>query len=129
MSPRPIHPAVKPALEFGPVVAFLLGYIWLKDSVFTFGNTDYEGFIVVTAAFVPLILLTTAILWRLTGKLSKIAIGWPKVSEATQISVDKKRQMNSFDRDRKAKNHAKRRVSIIQPKSVIGIAPSMAQAK
>lgn len=65
---------VKPALELGPIVAFFAAYLLLKDRVFTIGGRDYDGFIVVTAGFIPLILLCTGILWKLTGKLSKMQI-------------------------------------------------------
>jgi len=65
---------VKPALELGPIVAFFAAYLLLKDRTFTIGGREYEGFIVVTAGFIPLILICTGILWRLTGKLSKMQV-------------------------------------------------------
>ena len=71
---RKINPILKMLLEFGPIVAFFIGYGKLKDEVYTFGGTEYHGFIVVTAAFIPLLILTTGILWALTGKLSKMQI-------------------------------------------------------
>lgn len=67
-------PWVKPTLELGPIALFFIGYLMLRDRIFTFGGAEYSGFIVVTAAFVPLIALSTFILWRLTGKLSKMQI-------------------------------------------------------
>ncbi|WP_322866834.1 inner membrane-spanning protein YciB [Aquicoccus sp. G2-2] len=70
--PRKINPVLKMALELGPVIAFFIAYIRLKDDVFTIGGTEYSGFILVTAGFIPLILLSTAILWKLTGHLSKM---------------------------------------------------------
>ncbi|HMO08097.1 MAG TPA: inner membrane-spanning protein YciB [Paracoccaceae bacterium] len=70
----PISPGVKLALELGPIAAFFAGYVTLKDRVFTIGGTEYGGFIVVTAAFIPVLLLTTAILWRLTGRLSRMQV-------------------------------------------------------
>lgn len=69
---RSIHPGLKSALELGPVVGFFVAYLWVKDDVFTFGGIDYEGFIVVTAAFIPVFLVVMGILWRLTGKLSRM---------------------------------------------------------
>lgn len=72
--PKKIHPLVKTLLEMGPIVLFFAGYLTLKDRSFTIGGTEYDGFIIVTAAFIPLILLTTGILWKLTGKLSKMQI-------------------------------------------------------
>ena len=74
MAERKINGALKLALELGPVAAFFIGYVRLKDQVFTFGGVDYAGFIVVTAAFIPLMILSTGILWALTGKLSKMQV-------------------------------------------------------
>ncbi|MFU8778450.1 MAG: inner membrane-spanning protein YciB [Roseovarius sp.] len=64
----------KPVLEFGPVLAFFAAYLWLKDRVFTIGGTDYEGFIVVTAGFIPVFLISMGLLWRLTGHLSRMQV-------------------------------------------------------
>lgn len=72
MAGKPINPLVKTALEMGPVVGFLVAYIWLKERVFHIGGTEYEGFIVVTAGFIPVMLLATGILWKLTGHLSRM---------------------------------------------------------
>ncbi|WP_096784962.1 inner membrane-spanning protein YciB [Rhodobacter sp. CZR27] len=69
-----INPVVKAALEWGPIAAFFLGYVKLKDQVFTLGGTDYTGFIVVTAAFIPLMVISTGLLWWLTGKLSRMQV-------------------------------------------------------
>lgn len=74
MEKRKIHPMLKMALELGPIVLFFIGYLRLKDQTFTIGGTAYEGFIVVTAAFIPLLIVTTGILWALTGKLAKMQI-------------------------------------------------------
>ncbi|SLN26675.1 Intracellular septation protein [Pseudoruegeria aquimaris] len=71
---RTVNPFLKMALELGPIAAFFIGYVRLKDTMFTIGGTEYEGFIVVTAAFIPILLACTAILWMLTGKLSKMQI-------------------------------------------------------
>jgi intracellular septation protein len=51
-----------------------VGYVKLKDQVFTVLGTEYSGFILMTALFIPLMILTTGILWALTGKLSKMQI-------------------------------------------------------
>lgn len=71
---RKINPWLKTGLEFGPIVLFFVAYIRLKDRVFTIQGTEYDGFIVVTAAFIPLLLISTAILWKLTGHLSKMQV-------------------------------------------------------
>ena len=74
MTERKINPILKLALELGPVLAFFVGYTRLKDQSFTIGGAEYQGFIVVTALFVPLMVATTLILWRLTGKLSRMQL-------------------------------------------------------
>ena len=71
---KEINPFMKMALELGPVIVFFVAYLRLKERVFTIGGTDYDGFIVVTAAFIPLLIATTGILWKLTGKLSKMQV-------------------------------------------------------
>lgn len=74
MAAKKINPMLKTALELGPVVVFFAAYVWLKGRVFTIGGTDYEGFILVTAGFIPLMLLSTFLLWKLTGHLSKMQV-------------------------------------------------------
>ena len=74
MDDKAVSPGLKALLEYGPIAAFFLGYVMLKDRVFTVAGTEYHGFIAVTAAFVPLLILCTLLLWRLTGKLSKMQI-------------------------------------------------------
>ncbi len=74
MSEKKVAPWMKTALEFGPVLLFFIGYLKLKDEVFTIGGTEYGGFVVVTACFVPLLVICSGILWKLTGHLSKMQI-------------------------------------------------------
>lgn len=74
MSEKEIKPAVKTALEMGPILAFFAGYLMLRDRVFTIGGTEYSGFIIMTALFIPILMATTFALWRLTGKLSAMQI-------------------------------------------------------
>lgn len=71
---KKISGKLKMALEFGPVALFFVAYLKLKDEVFTIGGTEYDGFILVTAGFVPLIIASSLILWKLTGKLSRMQI-------------------------------------------------------
>ena len=74
MEKNTIHPLLKMALELGPIIIFFIGYGKIKDQVFVISGREYEGFIVATALFIPLILTTTAILWALIGKLSKMQL-------------------------------------------------------
>lgn len=71
---RKIHPILKSALELGPIVVFFIAYIQLRGQVFTIGGVEYDGFVLVTAGFIPLILLTTGILWALTRHVSRMQI-------------------------------------------------------
>lgn len=71
---REINPVLKQALELGPPLAFFGLYLWLKDDMFTLGGTEYSGFIVATIAFVPIMLVSMAILWALTRELSRMQV-------------------------------------------------------
>lgn len=74
MAKREINPMLKTALELGPVLAFFVAYLLLKDRVFEIGGREYEGFIVVTAGFVPVMVAATGVLWALTGHLSRMQV-------------------------------------------------------
>ncbi|MGB0958815.1 MAG: inner membrane-spanning protein YciB [Halocynthiibacter sp.] len=69
-----INPILKMALELGPVVIFFVLYGRIKDQVFTILGTEYAGFIVATAAFIPLMLVSIVVLWIMTGHLSKMQV-------------------------------------------------------
>ena len=74
MSEKKISGGLKSALELGPIALFFVAYLWLKDEVFTIGGTEYDGFVVVTAGFIPVFLICMGILWKLTGHLSKMQV-------------------------------------------------------
>ncbi len=74
MASKKLNGWVKGALEYGPILAFFIGYVKLKDDIFTIGGAEYNGFMVVTALFIPLLVIATGLLWALTGKLSKMQI-------------------------------------------------------
>lgn len=69
-----VNPILKQVLELGPTVVFFLLYLRLRDGTFTFGETEYSGFIVATVAFIPVLLLAMGVLWYLTGKLSRMQV-------------------------------------------------------
>jgi intracellular septation protein len=71
---KPTPQWLKSALELGPVIGFFVAYLYLKDEVFTFGGTEYDGFVVATAGFIPVILASMGILWWLTGHISRMQI-------------------------------------------------------
>jgi intracellular septation protein len=74
MAERKVAPWLKMALELGPVAVFFVAFRLLKDTTVSIGGTEYGGFILATAGFVPLLIATTLILWRLTGRLSPMQI-------------------------------------------------------
>lgn len=74
MAEREINPFIKSVLEFGPLLLFFVAYLKLKDDTFTIAGTQYEGFIVVTAAFIPLLIASTAAMWLLTGKINRMQV-------------------------------------------------------
>jgi len=74
MAHKKINPMVKLALEIGPIILFFIAYTKLKGNIYTIFDRDYDGFIVVTALFIPVLLISTGILWALTGKLSKMQL-------------------------------------------------------
>jgi len=74
MSEEQLPKWVKPLLEFGPIIAFFIAYTRMKDHTYSIGGTDYQGFIVVTLFFIPLLLVSTGVLWVLTRKISPMQI-------------------------------------------------------
>lgn len=72
MTAKKIDPKVKLGLELGPVLLFFVGFRFFKDRTFQIGGTDYSGLVAMTALLVALIVISSVILWRLTGKLSKM---------------------------------------------------------
>lgn len=74
MSEKTVSPFLKQVLELGPILLFVVVYFRIKDEVYTIGETEYSGFIVAALGLVPLLLLTTGLLWYLTGKLSRMQV-------------------------------------------------------
>ncbi len=63
---------LKQVLELGPTIVFFLIYLRIKERSFTIMGTDYSGFIVAALIFVPILLASMAVLWWLTGALSRM---------------------------------------------------------
>lgn len=73
-NPRPISPVLRQTLELGPTLAFFALYMALRDDSFAVAGTVYSGFIVAAVAFVPILLAAMAVLWWLTGHISRMQI-------------------------------------------------------
>ncbi|MDP3261771.1 MAG: inner membrane-spanning protein YciB [Tabrizicola sp.] len=74
MADKTINPVLKQVLELGPTLVFFAIYMWIKDDKFQIGGTEYSGFIVAALVLVPILLVSIAALWRLTGQLSRMQI-------------------------------------------------------
>jgi len=71
---KDVNPILRQVLELGPTLIFFLLYMKLKEQSFTIGGTEYSGFIIATVLFVPVLLVSIGILWKLTGQLSRLQI-------------------------------------------------------
>lgn len=74
MAQRNISPWLKQVLELGPTLAFFLVYLRIKDDSFLIAGTEYSGFILATLIFIPILLAAMAVLWALTGALSRMQV-------------------------------------------------------
>ncbi|WP_052175218.1 inner membrane-spanning protein YciB [Paracoccus sanguinis] len=70
-APRaPLPHSLKLALDYGPLVAFLVVFLLYRDRTVHWGGQSYPGLIVATLVFVPLTIAANAVLWARTRKLS-----------------------------------------------------------
>ena len=73
-SPETPSPALRQALEFGPILVFLVTYFVMREQTVTIGGTDYGGFMVAIAVLIPLQLGAMAILRWLIGKVTRMQV-------------------------------------------------------
>lgn len=73
-SGRAVAPWLKQALELGPPLLFFLVYLRMQDETYTIFGTQYSGFIVAAAIFVPILLAATGALWWLSGVISRMQV-------------------------------------------------------
>jgi intracellular septation protein len=69
-SPRPISGKLKAALEYGPLLVFFAAFYLFRDRTISVAGTDYSGFIVATAIFVPVLVAAMAVQYWITRHLS-----------------------------------------------------------
>ena len=74
MAEKQINPIMKQVLELGPTLVFFVIYLRIKEKTYMVAGTEYSGFIMATLIFVPILLVSMAILWKLTGKLSRMQV-------------------------------------------------------
>ena len=61
-------------LEFGPLIGFVLAYLLIRDKTYLVAGTEYTGFVVVIAGFMPVVLIAIGALWHLTGRTARIQV-------------------------------------------------------
>ncbi|ADE86118.1 inner membrane-spanning protein YciB [Rhodobacter capsulatus] len=71
---KPIPQGLKLALDFGPLVVFFAAFFLLRDHPVTLGGETYGGFVLATAVFVPVLIASMAVLWRLSGHLAPMQV-------------------------------------------------------
>lgn len=71
---RPVPQRLKLALDFGPLVVFFAAFFLLRDHPVTLGEETYGGFVLATAVFVPVLILSMAVLWRISGHLAPMQV-------------------------------------------------------
>lgn len=71
---KAVNPVLKQVLELGPPILFFVAYLRMRDETYTIGGTDYSGFIVAAGVFVPILMASMFVLWKLTGKLSRMQV-------------------------------------------------------
>ena len=74
MAEKQLNPVLKQVLELGPPLLFFVVYLYVRDETYTIGGTEYDGFIVAAAGFVPILLVSIAVLWWLSGKISRMQV-------------------------------------------------------
>jgi len=64
----------KAALEFGPIVAFALGYLVVREHTYVVLGREVDGFVLLIGAFVPMVLAAGAVTWRLEGEVAPVQV-------------------------------------------------------
>lgn len=73
-APRPVPAWAKPVLEYGPLLLFFAVFMLMRGRTVELWGQPYQGFIIATLVFVPVLVISTLILWRITGRLSPMQI-------------------------------------------------------
>jgi membrane protein len=62
------------ALEYGPILAFVLCYLVVREESYTLGGREWDGFVLLVGGFVPLVLASGLVMWRRSGRISPIQV-------------------------------------------------------
>jgi intracellular septation protein len=62
------------ALEYGPIVAFVLGYLLVREQAYIVAGREYDGFVLLIGAFVPVLAAASVLMWRLAGRIAPVQV-------------------------------------------------------
>lgn len=71
---KDVKPWVKPTLELGPLILFFAAFMLFRGETVVVWGQEYTGFVFATLLFIPVLVLSTLVLWRLTGKLAPMQV-------------------------------------------------------
>jgi intracellular septation protein len=69
-----IGPRLKAALEFGPILGFVAVYLVVREQSYSLWGCDWDGFVLLVGGFVPVVLASSAAMWRLTGRITPVQV-------------------------------------------------------
>jgi len=73
-APRTPGSRTKVVLEYGPVVAFVLGYLVVRERTYVVAGRELEGFVLLVGAWVPLLLAASAATWWRNGRIAPVQL-------------------------------------------------------
>jgi intracellular septation protein len=71
---RRVSGRTKAALEYGPIVAFVLGYLFVREQAYIVAGREYDGFVLLIGAFVPVLAAASVLMWRLAGRIAPVQV-------------------------------------------------------
>ncbi len=69
-----IGPRLKAALEYGPILGFVLVYLVVREQSYSLWGRDWDGFVLLVGGFVPVVLAAGLAMWRLTGRITPVQV-------------------------------------------------------
>lgn len=69
-----IGPRLKAALEYGPILGFVLVYLVVREETYSLLGRDWDGFVLLVGGFVPVVLAASLAMWRLTGRITAVQV-------------------------------------------------------
>lgn len=71
---KPINPTVRALLEYGPLAILLAGFLLYRNETVRIAGQEWQGLVAATAFFIPAQILSTLVMWRLSGRLQAMQV-------------------------------------------------------